>query len=53
MKDIRKNLLGILILLIGVVVGLILVDQTAVFKNKAKEQPLQAESVVCIPKRLV
>lgn len=46
MKDFKKNIVGVLILLIGVVVGLILVDQTQVFKNKAKELDSQSY-VVC------
>ena len=35
--DLKSNLLGILILLVGVIVGVVLVRQTQVFKNKAKE----------------
>ena len=36
-KNSKSSLLGVLILLLGVVMGLILVDQTQIFKNKAKE----------------
>lgn len=36
--NIRSGILGIIILVIGVIVGLILIDQTQDFSNKAREK---------------
>jgi hypothetical protein len=36
-KSLRSSLFGILILMIGLLMGILLVDQTQSFKNKAKE----------------
>lgn len=38
-KKIHSNILGIIILLIGVIIGVILVMQTQEFRNKAKGVP--------------
>ncbi len=36
-KSLKTSILGILILIIGVIVGVVLVKQTQIFKNQAKE----------------
>lgn len=38
MKKFKSNLLGIIILIIGVIVGVLLVEQTQDFKNSAMEK---------------
>ncbi len=45
-KNLKSSLLGILILVAGVIVGIILVNQTQSFKNSAK-QNLEKEYTVC------
>lgn len=37
-KGLKTGILGIVILMVGVIVGLILIDQTQDFRNTAKEQ---------------
>ncbi len=36
-KNLRTSFIGILILIIGVIVGVVLVKQTQIFKNQAKD----------------
>ncbi len=37
-KDLKSGVFGIIVLVIGIIVGVMLVKQTQVFKNKAMEQ---------------
>ena len=45
-RDIKTGILGVVILVVGVVVGLILINQTQEFRNAAKEE-VEKEYVVC------
>ena len=44
-KDLKRGILGILILLVGIIIGVILVGQTQSFKNKAKERTQQTYTI--------
>jgi cell division protein FtsN len=44
-KDLKRSVLGVLILVVGIIIGVILVGQTQSFKNKAKEQTQQKYTI--------
>ena len=44
-KNIHSNLLGIIILISGVIIGVILVGQAQYFRNKAKEVPPETYTI--------
>lgn len=45
-KDIKTGILGVAILVLGVIVGLILINQTQEFRNAAKEN-VDKKYIIC------